>query len=80
MSEVKPPFVFRRYINGQERAESIIHAVLWAYASRSSDTAAMYAMDALRNSLGKDIVVWCADMLKFDAKSEPGALVSGREG
>ena len=23
MSEVKPPFVFRRYINGQERAEGI---------------------------------------------------------
>ena len=64
----------------RERAESIIHACLWAYSSRSSDFAGAYAMDAFANSVGKDLATWVVGLLEFNEKAAASSAAKIGEG
>lgn len=46
----------------REAAEEAIGAILWAYGSRPTDTAAVYAYDALYRALGID---WAKSTIVF---------------
>lgn len=58
----------------REQAEKIIHSVLWAYSSRSSDFAGAYAMDTFKASVGRDLAKWLVGAFEFDDKcAAPGS-------
>ena len=61
----------------REQTQSIIHAALWANASRASDTAACYALDALRSAIGRDLAKWCVAM--FEAEDAASPLTPGEK-
>jgi hypothetical protein len=52
----------------REQAANIIHAVLWAYSSRSSDFAGAYAMRAFQHSVGEKLTDWLVKSFEFDAR------------
>jgi len=52
----------------REQVESIIHALIWAMSSRSSDFASAYAFDALANAIGIDLANWIIKKHEFDQK------------
>jgi hypothetical protein len=61
----------------REKAEQIIHAVIWAACCRSSDFAAAYAFDALYHALGDDTVRWLHDRMEFEKRTTQSAAQGG---
>lgn len=58
----------------RQKAESIIHAVLWAYSCRSDSIAAYCAMEALRKAITEQTARWMLARFEADRMVESARI------